>query len=67
MTGMAKDKFHGINQFAALPWRIGEGGTHQIMLLTSRETHSWVVPKGWPMKGPNPPRSLAKRHTKKPA
>ncbi len=23
----------------------------QILLLTSRETRRWVVPKGWPMKG----------------
>jgi len=38
-------------QFAVLPWRIGEGGKRQIMLLTSRETHRWVIPKGWPMIG----------------
>jgi 8-oxo-dGTP pyrophosphatase MutT (NUDIX family) len=24
------------------------------MLLTSRETHRWVIPKGWPMKGRKP-------------
>ena len=24
------------------------------MLLTSRETHRWVIPKGWPMKGWEP-------------
>jgi 8-oxo-dGTP pyrophosphatase MutT (NUDIX family) len=24
------------------------------MLLTSRETRRWVIPKGWPMKGKNP-------------
>jgi 8-oxo-dGTP pyrophosphatase MutT (NUDIX family) len=41
-------------QFAALPWRIGEGGRRQIMLLTSRETRRWVIPKGWPMKGRKP-------------
>src|ERR1700685_808730 len=50
---MAKHKSRLI-QFAALPWRIGEGGTRQIMLLTSRETHRWVIPKGWPMKGRKP-------------
>jgi 8-oxo-dGTP pyrophosphatase MutT (NUDIX family) len=48
---MAKHKLDGTLQFAALPWRIGEGGTRQIMLLTSRETHRWIIPKGWPMKG----------------
>jgi 8-oxo-dGTP pyrophosphatase MutT (NUDIX family) len=51
---MAKDKFHGTTQFAALPWRLSEGGTRQVMLLTSRETHRWVVPKGWPMKKRKP-------------
>jgi 8-oxo-dGTP pyrophosphatase MutT (NUDIX family) len=51
---MAKDKFHGTTQFAALPWRISEGGTRQVMLLTSRETRRWVIPKGWPMKKRKP-------------
>lgn len=51
---MAKHKFDGTLQFAALPWRIGNGGTRQIMLLTSRETHRWVIPKGWPIKGRKP-------------
>ena len=44
----------GTLQFAALPWRISEGGTRQIMLLSSRETHRWVIPKGWPIKGGKP-------------
>jgi 8-oxo-dGTP pyrophosphatase MutT (NUDIX family) len=51
---MAKHKVDGTLQFAALPWRIGEGGTRQIMLLTSRETRRLVIPKGWPMKGRKP-------------
>jgi 8-oxo-dGTP pyrophosphatase MutT (NUDIX family) len=41
-------------QFAALPWRISEGGRRQVMLLTTRETHRWMIPKGWPMKGRKP-------------
>jgi 8-oxo-dGTP pyrophosphatase MutT (NUDIX family) len=41
-------------QFAAMPWRIGEGGRRQIMLLTSRETQRWIIPKGWPVKGRKP-------------
>jgi len=48
---MAKHKFAHARQFAALPWRIGERSTREVMLLTSRETHRWVIPKGWPMKG----------------
>jgi hypothetical protein len=48
---MAKHKAHVTTQFATLPWRLSEGGTHQVMLLTSRGMGRWVIPKGWPMKG----------------
>jgi 8-oxo-dGTP pyrophosphatase MutT (NUDIX family) len=41
-------------QFAALPWRIGEGGRRQVMLITTRETRRWMIPKGWPEKGRKP-------------
>lgn len=36
-------------QVAALPWR-GEGEALRILLVSSRETRRWVIPKGWPMK-----------------
>ena len=51
---MAKRDFGRPRQFGALPWRIGELGTREVMLLTSRGTHRWVIPKGWPMKGRKP-------------
>jgi 8-oxo-dGTP pyrophosphatase MutT (NUDIX family) len=51
---MGKRKFEHAIQFGALPWRIGERGTREVLLLTSRETHRWVIPKGWPMKGRKP-------------
>jgi len=38
-------------QFAALPWRRSAGGEVEVMLITSRETRRWVIPKGWPIKG----------------
>jgi 8-oxo-dGTP pyrophosphatase MutT (NUDIX family) len=41
-----RDRRH---QFAALPWRVGAQGL-EILLITSRETRRWVIPKGWPMK-----------------
>jgi hypothetical protein len=44
---MAKHGFRD-TRFAALPWRISEGGRRQIMLLTTRETRRWIIPKGWP-------------------
>jgi 8-oxo-dGTP pyrophosphatase MutT (NUDIX family) len=39
-------------QFGALPFRRTD--IVEIMLITSRETRRWVVPKGWPMKGKSP-------------
>ena len=37
-------------QVGALPVRFEEGRA-QVLLVTSRETKRWVIPKGWPMKG----------------
>ena len=34
-------------QVAALPWRKTGDGV-EIMLITSRDTGRWVLPKGWP-------------------
>jgi 8-oxo-dGTP pyrophosphatase MutT (NUDIX family) len=50
---VGKGKHHHHIQFAALPVRHDEGGC-RIMLLTSRETHRWVIPKRWPMHGRKP-------------
>jgi len=36
-------------QYAALPWRRAQ--RFEILLITSRETRRWVIPKGWPMPG----------------
>jgi predicted NUDIX family NTP pyrophosphohydrolase len=35
-------------QIGALPWRIKKGRI-EILLVTSRETKRWVIPKGWPI------------------
>jgi 8-oxo-dGTP pyrophosphatase MutT (NUDIX family) len=45
-------------QFAVLPWRRAEG--LEIMLVSSRETGRWVLPKGWPMKGIKPHKTAAR-------
>ncbi len=34
-------------QVAALPWRKCETGV-EVLLITSRDTGRWVLPKGWP-------------------
>jgi 8-oxo-dGTP pyrophosphatase MutT (NUDIX family) len=41
----------GVHQTAALPWRRAADGSVEILLITSRETRRWVIPKGWPMIG----------------
>ena len=35
-------------QFAALPYRRLPDFTLEVMLITSRDTGRWVIPKGWP-------------------
>jgi 8-oxo-dGTP pyrophosphatase MutT (NUDIX family) len=39
-------------QYGALPFRMGNG--IEILLITTRETQRWIIPKGWPMKGRRP-------------
>lgn len=34
-------------QYAALPWRRHQG-VLQILLITTRGTGRWIIPKGWP-------------------
>jgi ADP-ribose pyrophosphatase YjhB (NUDIX family) len=46
-------------QFAALPWRRSAAGEVEVLLITSRETRRWVIPKGWPIKGMNSAKSAA--------
>ena len=41
---------HARTQFAALCWR-EHAGALQVLLVTSRDTGRWIVPKGWPMSG----------------
>lgn len=45
-------------QFGALPWRWRDGP--EILLVSSRETRRWIIPKGWPMKGRKPHAAAAR-------
>lgn len=38
-------------QYGALPHRPSIGGGRDILLITSRDTGRWIIPKGWPMRG----------------
>jgi 8-oxo-dGTP pyrophosphatase MutT (NUDIX family) len=46
-------------QYAALPYRFGRSRT-EVMLVTSRETQRWIIPKGWPQRGRAPHDSAAR-------
>jgi len=38
----------GKQQYAVLPIRVTDGGDLEVLLLTSRDTGRWIIPKGWP-------------------
>ncbi len=38
-------------QYAALCYRLRGKDLHEVLLITSRDTGRWIIPKGWPMKG----------------
>jgi 8-oxo-dGTP pyrophosphatase MutT (NUDIX family) len=46
-------------QVAALPWRLGKDGV-EVLLITSRGSGRWVIPKGWPEAGENLHQSAAR-------
>lgn len=37
-------------QLAALPWREVDGQL-EVLMITSRSSRHWLIPKGWPMRG----------------
>jgi 8-oxo-dGTP pyrophosphatase MutT (NUDIX family) len=46
-------------QYGALPYRISKGHRAEFVLVTSRETQRWIIPKGWPKNGKSPHHSAA--------
>ena len=47
------------SQYAALPYRFA-GDVLEILLITTRRTKRWIVPKGWPIEGLTPSASAAR-------
>ena len=45
-------------QYAALPYRTKNKSQLEVMLVTSRGTRRWIIPKGWPKRG-KPPHDAA--------
>ncbi len=48
-----------LKQYAALPWRHNSAGV-EVLLISSRDTGRWVIPKGWPIKGLSPAETAAR-------
>jgi 8-oxo-dGTP pyrophosphatase MutT (NUDIX family) len=46
-------------QYAALPYRRRADERTQVMLVTTRESGRWVIPKGWPKKRKKPSATAA--------
>ena len=38
-------------QYGAVPYRRRADGGVEVLLITSRETKRWIIPKGWPAPG----------------
>jgi 8-oxo-dGTP pyrophosphatase MutT (NUDIX family) len=47
-------------QYGALPYRFTHDAALEILLLTTRRSKSWIIPKGWPIKGLRPAKSAAR-------
>lgn len=45
-------------QYAALPYH-SEGNRLRVLLVTSRKSRRWIIPKGWPMKNHKPHQTAA--------
>ncbi len=45
---------HSAAQVGALCFRGTEIGQIEVLLITTRETRRWTIPKGWPIKGLKP-------------
>ena len=56
---VAKELVREGRQYAALPLAVEDGET-RVMLITSRETRRWIIPKGWAEPGLAPHEVAAK-------
>ncbi len=48
-----------ISQFGVLAYDVGPDGEPRFLLITSRRTKRWVIPRGNPIRGLSPPQSAA--------
>lgn len=59
MTSFHPDGDAPHTQYGALCWRRARGKV-DVLLVTSRETGRWVIPKGWPVEHMTPEASAAR-------
>jgi 8-oxo-dGTP pyrophosphatase MutT (NUDIX family) len=48
------------SKYAALPYRFTPTAALEILLVTTRRSRRWIIPKGWPIKGLKPPKPAAR-------
>src|ERR1700733_14836288 len=47
-------------QYGALPYRFTQMAALEILIVTTRQSRRWIVPKGWPIKRLTPSKSAAR-------
>jgi hypothetical protein len=47
-------------QYGALPYRFTPTAALEILLVTTRRSKRWIIPKGWPIKGLRAAKSAAR-------
>lgn len=43
-----------------MPYRMTKTGSLELLLITTRQTKRWSIPKGWPIKGLKPAKAAAR-------
>lgn len=49
-SALAKATLEKFRQVAALPYRLTAHG-YEVVMITTRDSGRWILPKGWPIKG----------------
>ena len=42
------------DQYGALPYRFTGAAALELLIVTTRQSKRWIIPKGWPIKGLTP-------------
>lgn len=49
-----------LQQFGALPWRRNRSEEIEVLLITTRRTGRWILPRGWAVKAKTPAETAAR-------